>query len=316
MKKLIDYIQFFCEAKSIDIVSVARKENQPYNKSYGNCIILAGGPASGKSYNVGRSFTIDGYKTYDVDKYKEFFLNGLEKGKKSIVNVAKKREMPSKKSDYKMENPDDVSKLHFAVKDLKWKEIQRNNLDKSLSTTKFLPNIVFDITGKEESDISELAEMAKSHGYLVTFVWVVCSRQRAIFRNHYRARHVSDKIFHTIHNEVARAVPRMLINEDITKNIDQAWILFSSGVALQKWDESQVAFNIKKNADGIFEMSDSLRKHVSEVVGELELNPENLKTYKTTEEIFGPNSEYGFTDDTSNKKAGELKCDKTLLKDE
>ena len=215
MKSLIDFI---LEAQKITFGgSGASKEN------YGNCIILAGGPGSGKGFI--KSKILCQYKNVDVDELK-----------KQYIKLAKAGKIAGDSGDYDIKNPDDTSTLHGKVKDHKWKSKQREAFWKQRNmndehSSGLLPNILFDMVSGDIKDIEEVVVKAKEMGYTTTIIWVLCNKETASIGNKIRERMVHDKIIDTGHADAYKTMSELFSNKypEVTKLIDRGWIGFSAG---------------------------------------------------------------------------------------
>ena len=132
---------------------------------------MAGGAGSGKGFALKNVIMLQG-KTFDVDELKQLYVKGSKVGIFDDIRGG----------NYDFKNPDDVALLHQKVKELGLKDRREQAFFSSLSTNR-LPNIVFDITGDEESKLTKLSMMCKDIGYKVSLVWVVANREEAFIRN-------------------------------------------------------------------------------------------------------------------------------------
>lgn len=221
MKNLIDYI---LENRVVNFGSA--------NANYGQCVILAGGAASGKGF-IQNKITITG-KVFDVDELKKKYQKMAKAG---IFKDDK---------EYDLTNPDDVAELHKKVKEtgLKskernafWKERKGENGDKKHSSG-LLPNVIFDMVSDDIKDVEEVVSMAKGNGYFVTLVWVVCNKDTAVTNNTLRgigdkseARKVPDEILDKGHNGAYKTITDLFDNKypEVNEFIDIAWCGFSAG---------------------------------------------------------------------------------------
>ena len=246
MKSLIDFI---LEAQKITFGgSGASKEN------YGNCIILAGGPGSGKGFI--KSKILCQYKNVDVDELK-----------KQYMKLAKAGKIAGDSGDYDMKNPDDVSKLHTKVKDHQWKGKQREAFwkqrsDKDEHSSGLLPNILFDMVSGDIKDVEEVVVKAKEMGYSTTIIWVLCNKETASIGNKIRERQVHEKIIDTGHAEAYKTMSDLFANKypEVTKLIDRGWVGFSAGYGrylLPKYEHEPV-IKVKKSTDDKFTIDKSL----------------------------------------------------------
>lgn len=218
--------------------------------TYGECIILAGGTGSGKGF-IKKIIDAD-FRTYDVDELKSKYERLLKQGK-----------LKDKLKDFDWSNPEDVTELHMRVKDHGWKEKQINlifrnksNPNKEASNSKILPNLLFDrVSGKIE-DITEIATRAKTLGYNVTLVWVLCNFDVAKINNSVRYRRVSDDILKDAHDNAYKTITDLLNNKypNFNDYIDNAWIGYSAGFGRKLNDKysKSPCIKVKKDENGQF----------------------------------------------------------------
>ena len=246
MKSLLDFI---IEAKSITFGgSGATKE------TYGNCIILAGGPGSGKGFI--KSKILCKYKNVDVDDLK-----------KSYIALAKAGKIAGDNGDYDLKNPDNVSDIHSKVKERGWKNKQREafwnqRALKDERSSGLLPNILFDMVSGDIKDVEEVVKKAKEMGYSTTIIWVLCNKQTASIGNKIRERQVHEKIIDTGHAEAYKTMSDLFANKypKVTKMIDRGWIGFSAGYGrylLPKYEHEPVV-KVKKSTDDKFTIDKGL----------------------------------------------------------
>lgn len=242
------------------------------NPNFGHAVIMAGGAGSGKGTALKSVIMLQG-KIFDVDELKKLYVKGAKSG---VFD-------DERNGDYNFKNPDDVSLLHQKVKDLKLKDKREEAFFKSIMADK-LPNIIFDITGDEESKITNIAKMCKTIGYKVSLVWVVANREEAFIRNMKRDRTVPDEVFHSTHNNVKTSVFGFLEGQG-AKFCDYAWIVFSSGVDAKKLspeeekalEQNRVIALEKKGST--FVVSDKVYRKVMVVTGRNEVDPKAPKNY-------------------------------------
>lgn len=236
MIRLLDYIK-------------AIQENQVVNfggarSDYGQCIILAGGPGSGKGY-VKDTKVLASFKSIDVDELKKKYIKMQEKG---LIDDTKK---------YDLRNPDDTSALHQKVKSHGWKNKQRKNFWNQRKTdSSILPNILWDMVSDNPEDILEVIKYAKPVGYQVTLIWVCCNIETAKEGNEKRDRRVSLEVLEKGHKYAYKCLTNILQNKepDLTKNIDNFWIVFTPGYKrkLTKKYEDNPCVKIKRDKEGNF----------------------------------------------------------------
>lgn len=242
------------------------------NPNFGHAVIMAGGAGSGKGTALKSVIMLQG-KIFDVDELKKLYVKGAKSG---VFD-------DERNGDYNFKNPDDVSLLHQKVKDLKLKDKREEAFFKSIMADK-LPNIIFDITGDEESKITNIAKMCKTIGYKVSLVWVVANREEAFIRNMKRDRTVPDEVFHSTHNNVKASVFGFLEGQG-AKFCDSAWIVFSSGAdAKELSDEEKKALEQNRvialeKKGSTFVVPDKVYRKVMVVTGRNEVDPKAPKNY-------------------------------------
>ena len=149
-----------------------------------------------------------------------------------------------------------------------------------------LPNVIFDVTGKNVAELKTNCEKVKEAGYKTSLVWVVTNRDVALVQNLTRPRVVPQNVFHKIHNAILANLPDFIKNE-AAKYFDECWILFGTTKKLPRnmtpEEEKELhdnrAFKLTKNGDG-FEISEELSKRLYDILGEMEENPDEPVKYK------------------------------------
>lgn len=250
MVSLYDYVLNIKEARIV-----------PFGKTgssakFGQCIILAGGPGTGKGYIRSNYLNTD-YKVFNVDDLKILYVKMKDKG---IIDD---------KKEYDFKNSNDVSELHKQVKNRKWKEKERDRVFNNVNKSK-LPNICFDITCKEIDDLREILEYVVPLGYYVTLVWVVGNVDVAAENNKKRSRTIPENILRNTHDSVNIFLPELLSNKykEESKYIDAAYIALSAGngrVLGDEWKNSPI-LPVKKNGDDFdySSVKDKIEKFKSE----------------------------------------------------
>tara|TARA_E500000331_G_scaffold221599_1_gene212217 strand:- start:40 stop:921 length:882 start_codon:yes stop_codon:yes gene_type:complete len=162
-------------------------------KNYGQVVFMAGGAGSGKGFAIKNFMQGEKFKVRDVDEWK-----------KALIKLAKIKG-DKKISGLNLRNPEDVFKLHVMVRE---KGIKDKTLDMLLNGAKKdrLPNILFDITMKDSSDISDVAPKLIDAGYdakNIHLVWVLTDYKQAAKANKQRDRVVPDKILFMSHQKAA-----------------------------------------------------------------------------------------------------------------
>lgn len=219
MISLVEYVRSIEEARIVPFGKTGKSER------FGQCVILAGGPGTGKGY-ISKNYLNNEFKTFNVDDLKTLYKKLAKSGKIDDTR------------DYKFSNPQDVFDLHQKVKDKRWKEKERellfNNSDKNK-----LPNVCFDVTCKNDKDLKEILAYVAPLGYYVTLVWVIGNIEVASANNKARSRTIPDEKLREIHNSVNKFIPELLSNKytELSEHIDAAYIAFSAGVKRALSDE-------------------------------------------------------------------------------
>jgi len=241
MRSLYEYLlNYIDENRAIDFGTAM--------SNYGECIILGGGPASGKGYI--QSFINAEYKTYDVDDLKKLYIKLLDKGK-----------LKDEYKEFDFSKPDDVTDLHKRVKSHGWKKKQADMIFKDRfdqeNSSKLLPNLLFDKVCGEIDDITEVAIRAKALGYKITIVWVLSNLETSKINNLIRPRIVDEKnILIPNHRKAYKTLTRLFNNKEKQVNdyIDNAWLAYSAGFG-RKLEGKYAAspfVKIKKDKDNNF----------------------------------------------------------------
>ena len=163
-------------------------------KNYGQIVFMAGGAGSGKGFAIQNFMQGEKFKVRDVDEWK-----------KALIKLAKMKDKDSELAKLNLRNPEDVFKLHTIVRE---KGIKDKTLDLLLTSAKKdrLPNILFDITMKDSSDITDVAPKLIDAGYdakNIHLVWVLTSYKQAAKANKERDRVVPDSILFQSHQKAA-----------------------------------------------------------------------------------------------------------------
>ena len=170
-------------------------------KRYGQIVFLAGGAGSGKGFAIKNFMQGELFKIRDVDEWKKAFqfLADTTSAYPEIRGL-------------KLRNPRDVEKLHMFVKD---KGIKSKTLDLLLKdvNTKHLPNIMFDITMKDATDINESLPKLLEVGYNpknIHLTWVLTNYAVAIVNNRNRERIVPEDIMLLSHEGAAASMYKVI----------------------------------------------------------------------------------------------------------
>ena len=204
-------------------------------KPYGQIVFLAGGAGSGKGFAIDNFLDSSSFKVRDVDEMKKQLqiLNRL--GKITIKDILAKYGRNIKLGDLdlirkvqkdgytlqnlNLKNSDHVYVLHILVKAMGIKEKSLENLLAGKNNPEVLPNIMFDITAKDVTDITSVVPMLKEAGYKaenIHLTWVLTNYVTAMVNNKNRARMVPEDILlkthegasNTIWGLVTKALPK------------------------------------------------------------------------------------------------------------
>lgn len=209
--------------------SLEEKLVMPNNGAkYGQVVFMAGGAGSGKGYAINNLMNGMDYKTIDPDAFKEAVVR-MGKLHASLGIQSKFVQF----KDINFRNPKDVEKIHLALKD--WPLEQRQIAAilfphiKALSLQKlgikkggagkewetyggekaFLPNIIFDRTLKNASEIKDITDMLTQSGYKkenIHIIWVLTNWRVAMVNNDNRPRRVPDHILLLTHEGVGKTM--------------------------------------------------------------------------------------------------------------
>ena len=200
-------------------------------KPYGQVVFLAGGAGSGKGFAGSNFLDSAGFKVRDVDEMKKQLqvLNRL--GKLTVDDILKKYGKKIKPKDMEIVNKvfnteltrggkqtirnlnlkdsDHVATLHYLVKAMGIKDKSLENMLAATNNPETLPNIMFDITAKDLSDITDVLPLLKKAGYdskNVHLTWVLTNYVTAMENNKGRARMVPEDILLKTHEGAANTV--------------------------------------------------------------------------------------------------------------
>ena len=164
-----------------------------YNRGqrYGQIVFLVGGAGSGKGYALSNFMEKEKFKVRDVDEWKRALMQldaiaseldhkALQKG----IDTKKKFGVAAK--DLNLNKAKDVFVLHSMVMELGWKQKTLELLLGDKVASDRLPNIVFDITGKQLSDITTFLPQLRAIGYNsknIHVTWVLTNYRLAMQRN-------------------------------------------------------------------------------------------------------------------------------------
>ena len=262
---------------------------------FGWCVIMMGGPGSGKSVAVeGGSHWIKGgvkilgdFKIYNPDKLKELFIKLKQDNANDTITLPTKDGSGWEVVDlttatvmyppddenakevlvgepYTMKNPRYTAFLHDRLSGLskKWRNqilSMGNNADASR-----LPNILFDMTGDNFDKVRNMTVLAKEAGYKVGIVWALATLPTSIRRDAKRIRTVgAEKVFTTYKN--VREVADKIARSTWFKDVDEMWVVVTESV--EYFDSSEIdskgyPINVY-HVSSAKELDDIVKKHIS-----------------------------------------------------
>lgn len=174
-------------------------------KKYGQIVFLVGGAGSGKGFASTNFMEKEKFKVRDVDEWKTAFMK----------IGALKNKYPEIKG-LNLKKPADVTKLHAFIEKLGIKDNTMNALLSGMKNKKILPNIMFDITGKDINSIAKMMPNLLNAGYNpadIHMVWVLTDYQLAVTNNRTRPRIVQDDILFQTHTGAANTMFDLIKNK-------------------------------------------------------------------------------------------------------
>ena len=195
---------------------------------YGQVVFMAGGAGSGKGYAIGNLMNGLDYKVIDPDAFKEAVVK-LGKLHASLGISSKFTQF----KDINFRNPKDVEKIHLALKDwpleqrqiafllaphIKALMMQKLGIKKGAAGREwetyggekaFLPNIIFDRTLKNASEIKDISDLLIQSGYKtnnIHIIWILTNWRIAMINNDNRPRRVPDHILLLTHEGVGKTM--------------------------------------------------------------------------------------------------------------
>jgi hypothetical protein len=195
---------------------------------YGQIVFMAGGAGSGKGYAIDNFLDSASFKVRDVDEMKKAVGNLDKLGKFSIDEWFKKYSgnLPEDQRKHiednvlgkgltisqiagDLKNPNNVMSLHFIVDAMGLKDQWLINMLKGKGNKETLPNLLFDITAKKVSSITNVIRPLLSVGYEpknIHLVWVLTNYHIAVSQNKSRDRVVADDILLNTHEGAAKTI--------------------------------------------------------------------------------------------------------------
>ena len=179
-------------------------------KKYGQIVFLAGGAGSGKGFASEKFMQKDLFRVRDVDEWK-----------KAFIKLSADMKRYSELKGLNLRNPDDVFKLHMAVKKMGIKGRSLQLLLRDVRPDR-LPNIMFDITFKDTDEIDEAMPMLLRAGYQprdIHITWVLTNYHIAVKQNKERDRVVPDDIMIATHTGAATSMYNV-IKGNLPRGVD------------------------------------------------------------------------------------------------
>ena len=286
-------------------------------KPYGQVVFMAGGAGSGKGFAISNFVDSASFKIRDVDEMKKQLQILNRMGKLDIRTILKKygRNIKLKDLDmirkiesdgYKLQNlnlknPDHVYALHILVKAMGIKDKSLEALLAGKNNPDTLPNILFDITAKDVTDITGVIPMLKEAGYKadnIHLTWVLTNYMTAMVNNKSRARMVPEDILlkthegasNTIWGLVTKALPKGMNGRvDVILNNPEHTVFYTDadGKTIKGGVKGFLSLPLKKEKGGIFpekvwkdklfnwvkdNAPESITSNMKESVNELDIN--------------------------------------------
>ena len=252
-------------------------------KPYGQVVFMAGGAGSGKGFAIDNFIDSASFKQRDVDEMKKQLQRLNKLGKIDIDTIIKKYGKNIKVKDldfikqiqgdgYTLQTLDlkkenHVYVLHTLVKAMGIKDKSLATLLLNKSNTETLPNILFDITAKDISDITKVVPLLKNAGYdakNIHLTWVLTNYVTSIKNNKDRSRRVPEDILlqthsgaaNTIWGVITKALPRGMDGRiDVILNNRENTIFHTDKNGNEMKDKVALGFlslPVKKSGGGIF----------------------------------------------------------------
>jgi len=249
--------------------------------NYGQIVFLAGGAGSGKGFAGSHFIDSASFKVRDVDELKKSLQILNRFGKISIDTIVKKHGKNIKPKDleninqvkadgYNLQNmnlkkPDHVYALHTLVKAMGIKEKTLEAMLMGKNNPEVLPNIMFDITAKDVTDITSIIPQLRKAGYNsknIHLTWVLTNYVTAMENNRERSRMVPEDILlkthegaaNTVWGLVTKAMPRGLNGRcDVILNNPQHTVFYkdADGNDVKGIAKGFLALPIKREGKGM-----------------------------------------------------------------
>ena len=258
-------------------------------KKYGQIVFLAGGAGSGKGFASEKFMQKELFKVRDVDEWK-----------KAFIRLSSEMKRYSELKGLNLRNPDDVFKLHMAVKKMGIKGRSLQLLLRDVRPDR-LPNIMFDITFKDTEEIDEAMPMLLRAGYQprdIHITWVLTNYHIAVKQNKERDRVVPDDIMIATHTGAATSMYNV-IKGNLPRGVDgQVNIVLNNKNNTIKFKSSDFAdkkvenvqdfeyFRIKREGQRIDTSEKALEKVMTWVKSNIPRNRKLIDLFRDKEGII------------------------------
>jgi hypothetical protein len=258
-------------------------------KKYGQIVFLAGGAGSGKGFASEKFMQKELFKVRDVDEWK-----------KAFIRLSSEMKRYSELKGLNLRNPDDVFKLHMAVKKMGIKGRSLQLLLRDVRPDR-LPNIMFDITFKDTDEIDEAMPMLLRAGYQprdIHITWVLTNYHIAVKQNKERDRVVPDDIMIATHTGAATSMYNV-IKGNLPRGVDgQVNIVLNNKNNTIKFKSSDFAdkkvenvqdfeyFRIKREGQRIDTSEKALEKVMTWVKSNIPRNRKLIDLFRDKEGII------------------------------
>lgn len=251
---------------------------------YGQVVYIAGGAGSGKGFAISNFLDSSSFKVRDVDELKKQIqtLDKLGKididsiikrygNKLSKIDLEKIKKIQSDGYSFKnmdLTNPDHVYALHMLLKVMGIADKSFEALLRGQNNPKLLPNIIFDVTLKDVTHITNTIPQLLKIGYEpknIHLTWVLTNYYTALKnnRNPKRARIVPEDILlqthegaaNTVWGLVTKALPKGMDGRvDVILNNPSNTVYYTDvdGKTISDTIKGFLALPLKKAGGGIF----------------------------------------------------------------
>lgn len=212
---------------------------------YGQIVFMSGGAGSGKGFASSTFMESEKFKIRDVDEWKKAYLS-LSKLKNKFPEIR----------NLNLKNSKDVFELHKFVKK---KGIKDKTLDLLLNDARAdrLPNIIFDITGKEMADFEEVIPKLQEAGYdakNIHVAWVLTNFKVSYVANLTRERVVPADVFLETHQGAAKTMSKLLDSKKMPKGANGRFVVIMNNrenTIMFKGGEKYKGKTVPENVKGV-----------------------------------------------------------------